>query len=193
MSVMELRVVGAETDDDQRCALGAVYRLEHASMPFAVWNGEKFVGPRERFHLRLLETLTRAEGGWVEQVGEVSGVLLVAEIESDHCATCDWDVLPDCKPRGHTIDAAMVPNRDLLAAIDAVTQPWLDAQAEARCADEVTAILIRALRWEGDEGYPYVPSTLETMSLRRRLAQDLSDEYRATILERFPNLAVSDE
>jgi hypothetical protein len=193
MSVMELRVVGAETDDDQRCALGAVYRLEHAAMPFAVWNGEKFVGPRERAHLRLLETLSRAEGGWVEYVGDIAGILLVPELESEHCATCDWDVSLDCKPRGHRIETAMVPNRELLTAIDAVTAPWLDAQADARCAEEVDAILIRALRWEGDQGYPYVPSTLEAMSLRRRLGQDLSDDDRAAILNRFPQLEASDE
>lgn len=168
-----------------------VYRLELATMPFAVWNGDRFVGPRERFHLRLLETATRAEGGWVERVGgPLTGVLLVPEIATEHCLTCDWDVSPGCKPRSHVIaDDAMVINRDLLAAIDDATAPWLEAEADANAAADADAIMTRAFRWEASHGYGYVPSHLETVTLRRRLAQlDHDSPLHQAILARFPKL-----
>jgi hypothetical protein len=185
-----MRLVKSTEDDGQRAELGVVYRLEHPAMPFAVWNGEKFVGPRERFHLRLLELADRAAGGWIERVaGPITGVLLVPEIESAYCTTCDWDVTPGCKPRSHRITDEMAPNRELLAAIDSVTAPWLEAEAEARAAAEVAEILVRAFRWEANEGYPYVPSAIETVALCRRLNQlDADDSERATIEARFPDL-----
>lgn len=176
--------------DDQRVELGMVYRLELATMPFAVWNGDRFVGPRERFRLRLLETATRAEGGFVEKVGgPISGILLYAELEVDHCQTCDWNVSPGCKPRAHKIVQEMAPNRDLLAAIDEITAPWLEAAAEARCKDEADEIMIRAFRWEMAEGYLYEPSAIETVVLCRRLHQlGEDDPERASIELHFPNL-----
>jgi hypothetical protein len=182
--------VDATGEDGQRVELGVVYRLELAAMPFAVWNGDRFVGPRERFHLRLLETATRAEGGWVEPVGgPITGVLLVAELEAEHCATCDWDVSPSCKPKSHRITDAMVPNRALIAEIDAITAPWLEAAAEANAAAEVAEILMRAFRWEAREGYGYDPSAIEAAALCRRLHQLAEDDpERLTIETRFPNL-----
>lgn len=159
-------------------------------MPFAVWNGERFVGPRERSHLRLLETATRAEGGWVERVGgPITGVLLVPEIATEHCLTCDWDVGPGCKPRAHSIEDATVINRPLLAAIDTATAPWLEADAEARAAVEADAIMTRAFRWETINGYGYVPSHLESVTLRRRLAQlNPGSPLHQGIMTRFPDL-----
>jgi hypothetical protein len=182
--------VDKSVDDDQRVELGVVYRLELAAMPFAVWNGERFVGPRERFHLRLLETATRADGGWVERVGgPITGILLVAELEVEHCATCDWDVSPSCKPKSHRITEAMAPNRPLIAAIDEITAPWLELEAEARAAAEVGEILVRAFRWESHQGYHYDPSAIEAAALCRRLRQlGEDDPERITIETRFPNL-----
>lgn len=183
-------VVEVTEDDGQRVELGVVYKLEHATMPFAVWNGERFVGPRERFRLRLLETCTRAEGGWIEEIGAViTGVPLVAELLVEQCAICQQDATTTCEKRGHEVIEEAVPNRDLLAMIDAATAPWLEAEAEARCAAEVEEILLRAFRWEAFEGYHYDPSTTERMALCRRLNQ-LPEEHpeRTSIEAHFPNL-----
>lgn len=192
MGSVENSAIGGEADD-QAVELGAVYRLELATMPFAVWSGDRFVGPRTRARLRMLETATRAEGGFVQRVGEVAGVLLAPELVADHCVTCDWDVKPFCKPRSHLITEEPVPNRPLLAAIDVVIEPWLEAEAETRAAAETGEILLRAFRWEADEGYPYLATPTELGALRRRRRQLPDDSpERLSIDKHFPQLGGDD-
>ena len=179
-------------DDGQTAQLGGVYRLESIVMPFAVWNGEQFVGPRERFHLRLLETLPRRDGGWIQLVGHIDGVPLVAEINHPLCETCGREEGARCASRGHILTDEAVPNRALLAAIDEVTAPWLEADAEARAADDTDEILTRAYRWEASHGTAYSPSQYERGVLERRLRQ-LADhpEQRKVIERRFPTIVAT--
>lgn len=176
-------------DDDQHLDLGYIYRLESAVMPWAVWNGSEFVGPRERFHLRLLETVKRAEGGWVTKTaGPIDGVPLVAELQEAVCTRCEHAPVPACEARGHPVIEEAVPNRALLAAIDETIAPWLEDELQARAAQDVDEIMVRAFRWESRHGGErYQPSESETAAIHRRLDQLTDDESLREVIERrFP-------
>lgn len=179
-----------EVDDGQTLELGVVYRLERADMPYAVWNGEQFVGVRERFHLRLLETATRAEGGWVTRVsdGKVHGAPLVPELHIPICHTCDSEETVRCERNGHHVIEEAVPNRALMAAIEEAIAPQLEADAEARAADDADEVMLRAFKWESRHGEPYSPSQWDLSVIRRRLAQlDPNDPQAVAIQRRFPD------
>lgn len=174
---------------EQDVVVGGVYRLESAYVPIAVWNGEQFVGTRELFHLRLLTTLTRAEGGWVQLLGHVAGVRLVPELHVERCETCNTAATVVCERRGHPIIEEAEPNRALMAAIDEAAGPALEDELAARAANDTDEVFMRAHRWERRHESAYSPSQHDIAVLRRRLDQlGVENPQRLVIATKFPDV-----